>query len=142
MTHPFPHSYEVTVERSAQKMAILKDSDAQPIEAAAPVQFDGPPGYFSPETLLLSSISLCYMTTLESLAKRQNITIQNFKAQIKGLLDKTKDGLVFTSIDLSVDVQTNPEQVESLKSLMPTAEKYCIISNTLRVPVTLSFKVS
>ena len=142
MPHPFPHVYEVKLQRDKPGLATITDANAAPIQAGPPVQFDGEPGYFSPETLLMSSVSLCFMTTLESLARRQNLTIKDYRSEILGTLEKTKDGLVFTSIKLIVKIDADPSQADAINGLIPTAKKYCIISNALKIPVEVALQVA
>lgn len=135
MPHPFPHTYTVDLSRTDSTFARLSSGKANEVIAAAPSEFGGPEGHWSPETLLMASIELCFFTTLESLATKEKMEIHSLNAKINGQLDKTKMGLVFTKIELQVDLKVSAGDQEKAKQLVEKAEKYCIISNALKTPV-------
>lgn len=135
MPHPFPHTYTVDLSRTDSTFARLSSGKANEVIAAAPSEFGGPEGHWSPETLLMASIELCFFTTLESLATKEKMEIHSLNAKISGQLDKTKMGLVFTKIELQVDLKVSAGDQEKAKQLIERAEKYCIISNSLKTPV-------
>lgn len=142
MNYPFPHNYSAAVSKLDNALAGLDDGSASRILAGAPVQFGGQKGYWSPETLLLASIGLCFLTTLESFAAKDKLEISAFVASARGTLDKTKAGLVFTKIELQVEAKTKSSDIENLKALIEKAKKYCIISNALKTEVLVSATVN
>ncbi len=85
--------------------------------------------------MLLSSVQLCLMTTFFSLTTRQKLVIHSYKSEIEGTLDKTANGLRFTRISLRVDLES--EDASKAREVLQTAKEYCIISNSLNVPVEL-----
>jgi organic hydroperoxide reductase OsmC/OhrA len=56
-------------------------------------------------------------------------------------VEKTKEGLRFTSIRLHVEATTEAGQEAELARLIQTAEHYCIISGALRLGVELEIDV-
>lgn len=142
MTHPFPHTYTTDILKLDNLLAGLDSDGAARILAGSPVQFGGKEGYWSPETLFLASIGLCFLTTLESLASKENIEISAFVSKVKAELNKTKDGLVFTRIELKVDAKAKASDMERLKELIEKAKKYCIISNALKTEVFVRAAIS
>lgn len=141
MPHSFPHTYKVTLSDIKASKATLHCENAPPLMGGAPPQFDGEDTHWSPETMLMGSIALCYLTTLHSLMKRhENLTIKKDDINIDGVLDKTREGLVFTEINLKVVCLSN--DVAKATKILENAEKYCLISNAVKCPTTLHLTVN
>lgn len=139
MSAAFPHRYEVSVQLDDQQNAegILTASEAPPIRVGPPPQFDGRPGHQSPEDLLLAAVASCHMTTLVALARRKSVPIKRYAANALGILEKTKEGLRFTSMRLKVEASTDVGREDELAKLIELAETHCIVSNSLGVKVEL-----
>jgi organic hydroperoxide reductase OsmC/OhrA len=142
MPAPFPHHYEVTLEAGADGSGALTAPERPPIVGGAPPQFDGRPEWWSPEHLLLSSVGLCLMTTLQALAARARIPLTGYLSRVSGTLDKTAAGLAFTAIEVAASMAVPEELRPRLEALIGTAEKHCIVSNALKVPVTVKAVVT
>ena len=143
MPHPFPHRYRVSLD--------LKDGDRNEISAdgkpvllgGSPPEFDGAdPSRWAPENLLLAALTQCLTLTFLALAKRPGIVPVSWHADAESVLEKTKDGIVFTSYTVKVRATVPADKVEEAKRLIPLAKKYCIVSNALKVPATLEAEVS
>jgi organic hydroperoxide reductase OsmC/OhrA len=107
-----------------------------------PPEFDGDPGHWSPEHLLLSSANLCLMTTYMALAKKAGLDISAYRSTAEGVLEKTKEGILFTRIALEVSILAPASRLDEARKLMDTAKKYCIVSNALRRPVEVQATVA
>ena len=142
MPLPFPHEYKVELDQVEGSLATLKGESEPSLRGGPPPHFDGPGGVWSPETLLLSAVELCYFTTLRSLTGRQAVEFTNYRSTIRGYLDKGAAGIVFTRIELDVLVQTSATDLEKLRMLLQSAKKYCIISNALKTEVQLKVDLS
>lgn len=135
MTAPFPHRYEVTLAWKAGRHASLIAPPRPIILGGAPPEFDGTAEVWSPEHLLLSSASLCLMTTFQAIAARSKLEVASYDSQAEGILDKTPEGLLFTRVRLKVAVGS-PDS-EKAARLLELAKKHCIVANSLKVPVEL-----
>jgi organic hydroperoxide reductase OsmC/OhrA len=141
MTAPFPHRYEVALAWPGRGAALLH-ADARPvITGGAPPEFGGRDSFWSPEHLLLSSLSLCLMTTFESVVAKAGLDVLRYGCRAEGVLDRTAGGLGFTSLGLHVDVEVAPEDVGRVSRLVETAKKHCIVANALKPLVTLDVSV-
>ncbi len=143
MPSPFPHHYEatVTLEELGNAEGALLIVDSPPVRVGPPPQFDGRPGHHSPEDLLLAAVASCHMTTLVALARRKELPIKSYAAKASGTLEKTREGLRFTSIRLRVEAATDPGREQDLEHLVGLAETHCIVSNALRLDVELEILV-
>jgi organic hydroperoxide reductase OsmC/OhrA len=129
---PFPHRY--TVELAER---LLTAAPRTPIAVGPPPQFGGTDQVWSPEELLVGAALECLWTTFEAYASHDKLEVAGWRGTGVGVLDKGPTGPVFTSITLSVEMTVAAADVERAQRLLETAEKRCIISNALRVAVTL-----
>ena len=79
---------------------------------------------------------------MNAFARKDKLAIARFSARAEGVLDKTRAGLVFTSIRLHVNMTVPAADVERGERLLHTAKKFCIISNSLNVAVELEASVT
>jgi organic hydroperoxide reductase OsmC/OhrA len=77
------------------------------------------------------------MTTLVALARRKALPLKSYAAKASGTLEKTREGLRFTSIRLHVETSTDSGREEDLRTLVALAETHCIVSSALNVAVEL-----
>lgn len=133
MPAPFPHHYETTLVRTLASRAQVEAPPRASIAGGPPPEFDGDAASWSPEHLLLSSIGLCLLTTFEALAARDRIGLVAWSARVRGTLDRTAHGLAFTAFTAELDVEVD-DPVRA-RATLAQAERHCIVSNALRVPV-------
>ncbi len=129
---PFPHRYTVRLEDRQ-----LTAPPRAPIAAGAPPQFGGTDEVWSPEELLVAATLECLWTTFEAYARHDQLEVASWRATGTGILDKGPTGPTFTSITLAVALTVEAADLERARGLLDTAEKHCIISNALRVAVTV-----
>ena len=89
---------------------------------------------------MLSSLGLCMLTTFEAFAVRDGIELLEWDAHARGTVDRTPEGLMFTSIVLVIDIEIagNVDQVERT---LEDAKQYCLVLNSLRVPVVIETEI-
>ena len=133
---PFPHQYTVRLEHRR-----LVAPPRAPIAAGPPPQFGGSDQVWSPEELLVGAALACLWTTFEAYARRDGMAVEDWSGTGVAVLDRGPGVPVFTSITLRVEVAVAHGDEERARQLLETAEKHCIISNALRVPVTLDATV-
>jgi organic hydroperoxide reductase OsmC/OhrA len=136
MPTPLPHHYRVDCVREDEH-GLLTAPPRPTIVGGPPPEFDGRDGWWSPEHLLLSSVSLCFLTTFEVLARREALSLHRFASHADGTLEKTREGIVFTAITLHVELVVAAPDLERARGLLDRAKRYCIIANSLKTPITL-----
>jgi organic hydroperoxide reductase OsmC/OhrA len=141
MPAPFPHHYEVTL-RSEGEGGLLTADPRPPILGGAPAGFDGSDAWWSPEHLLLSSLSLCLLTTLRAVAAKARLALSAYVSHAEGVLDKTPEGIAFSSITLHVDLGVAAGDADRARALLEKAKKHCIVSNSLKPPVALQVSIT
>lgn len=141
MSHPFPHRYEATLVWEGDSRAALSSGARPVLVGGPPPEFDGDPRGWSPEHLLISAANLCLMTTYLALARKSGVEIGQYRSEAEGILEKTREGLVFTRIALRVSIQAPPSCLEEARKLVDAAKKHCIVSNALKRPVDVEATV-
>ena len=140
MPAPFPHHYRATVSRTFASRARIEAPPRPAFEGGPSSQFDGDAGAWSPEHLILSSLGICMLTTFEAFAARDGIEIGRWDATINGTVERTPEGLMFTSIVLGIDMEISGN-VTHVAATLEDAKQYCLVLNSLRVPVVLETQI-
>ncbi len=134
---PFPHRYTVSLASGE-----LVAPPRAPIAAGAPPQFGGTDQVWSPEDLLAASVLLCLQTTFDAFARRASLRVLDWRGDATATLEKGQGGPTFSSIALGVTVTTEPGDEQRAADLVRSAERHCIISRALAVPVTVEVTAS
>lgn len=139
--HPYPHTYMASA--AAENTSFVKVSSAQlTLETAAPPEFDGPGGVWSPETLLCASIADCFILTFRAVARAARFEWLNLECRVEGVLERVDRVAQFTRYT-TVARLTLPAGADTGKGrvLLEQAERGCLISNSLRGSRTLNSEV-
>jgi organic hydroperoxide reductase OsmC/OhrA len=143
MATSFPHTYAISLTaRNAQTGAgVLRSGAAPAMDVGPPPQFDGRDDWWSPEQLLLGAVASCKMTTFLAIARNKKVPVQGLRCEASGVLDKTREGLRFTRIEVRLWVATPQARCDAVDRIVEATRKHCIVSNALNVPVHLEAEV-
>lgn len=134
MPAPFPHQYSATISRTFASRARVEAPPRPSLSGGPSSQLEGDVSTWSPEQLVLSSLGICLLTTFEAFAARDGIELLRWVASARGTVDRTPEGLMFTSIVLSIDMEVTGK-FEHVEQTLEDAKRYCLVLNSLRVPV-------
>ena len=140
MPAPFPHQYSATISRTFSSRARVEAPPRQSFHGGPSSQLEGDVASWSPEHLILSSLGICLLTTFEAFAARDGIEILSWSASASGTVDRTPEGLMFTSIVLGIDMNI-AGNVERVERTLEDAKQYCLVLNSLRVPVIVEAQI-
>jgi len=140
MPVPFPHHYSATISRTFASRARVEAPPRQPLQGSPSSEFDGDATAWSPEHLLLSSLGLCMLTTFEAFCARDGVELIDWQAKMKGAVERSKNGLIFSSIVLCVDMEVGGN-VEQAERTLEETKRYCLILNSLSVPVVVEANI-
>lgn len=137
MPHPYPHHYDLDLTWTGDSLCDLS-SGPRSLKGGPPAQFDGTDETrWSPEHLILAALAQCLMATYFALNKRSPIETRSYTSKAEAVLDKTREGLVFTSFKVVVRLSVPQAKVEEARKLVELAKKYCITSNALKTTPTV-----
>jgi len=131
------HAYRVAAWWTSGLTGLAK-SDTAPnaIHFTAPFEFGGLQGRWTPEELLLAAIAGCFTTTVRSIAGNR-FEFGDLGVEVMGTIRKAESGYRFTSITIRSSLRiASPAERERAFDLLDKAEKQCLISRALDVPVT------
>ena len=140
MPAPFPHQYSASISRTFASRARVEAPPRLSLRGGPSSEFDGDASSWSPEHLILSSLGICMLTTFEAFAARDGIALEQWNATVNGTVERTPEGLMFTSIVLCIDMQIGGK-VDRVASTIEDAKQYCLVLNSLRVPVVVETQI-
>jgi len=140
MPVPFPHRYSASLSRTFASRARMEAPPRPSLHGGPSPELDGDVNSWSPEHMLLSSLGLSMLTTFEAFAVRDGIEVLTWDARVGGTVDQTPEGLMFTSIVVQLDMEL-AGHVDRLEATLEDTRQYCLVLNSLRVPVVIETQV-
>jgi len=129
------YEHQVVAWWSAGRTGLAKSSSApNSIHFAAPPQFGGLEGRWTPEDLLLSAVASCFTTTFRVLAEHSKCDYLDLQVEVQGTVQKGDTGYHFSSIGLrpQLKIHLEDERQRSLL-LLEKANALCLVSRALAV---------
>ncbi|MGC9454034.1 MAG: OsmC family protein [Phycisphaerae bacterium] len=127
-----------------QKQGNLIARDNPTLRVAAPPEFNGPDRTWCPEELFVAAIESCLMSTFLYFVERFGLSLSSYASESKGVLEKTREGLRFSAVEVNVEVAWEDDEslrkAESLR-MKEKLEKYCPVSASLNCPVVLELEM-
>lgn len=140
MPAPFPHVYSATISRTFASRGQIEAPPRPLLHGGPSSELDGDVASWSPEHLMLASLGLCMLTTFEAFAARDGIQLATWSASANGQVELTPEGLAFTSIVLGIEMEI-AGNVERVERTLEDAKQYCLVLNSLRIPVVIELQV-
>ena len=136
--------YHAQAHWTMHKRGILEVAEIpRTINFAAPPEFGGEPGLWTPEHLLLGAVVTCYVATFRAIAEGSKLPIIGLEVAIEGKIEKQDGGFRFTQIKLRPDVAIEKSQdQERAQRLVEKAERICLVSRSLSCPVTVEARIA
>lgn len=129
----FPHSYRVFAS-GREEGSVNAGSEGLPtLETNPPPAFNGPEGYWSPETLLVASAADCFIFTFRAVARASQLEWRDLRCDVEGVLDKDGKATRFTRLIIRPALTLADEaQREKAERCLEKAERNCLITNSLK----------
>jgi organic hydroperoxide reductase OsmC/OhrA len=138
----FPHHYLVTASEGAAPTVLLEADRLPPLTSAAPAQFGGAGGRWSPETLLVAAVADCFALTFRAVAIASKVSWTTLTCDVNGTLDRVDRVAQFTRFDIRARLSVPPGTDESLaRRALEKAERGCLITNSLKAVVQFQAEV-
>lgn len=134
------HQYEVNLQWIEDRKGVISSPVLpQKIDVATPPDFPkGMAGFWSPEHLIIASVSSCFMSTFLAVAENSKLEFISFSCDATGVVDKLDGKLQVTEITLKPTVCiADASQTELVKRVLEKSEKNCLISNSLKTNILL-----
>lgn len=133
------HTYTTNLRWTEARKGVESSAGLPDIEVATPPEFPkGHPGIWSPEHMFVASAEICLMTTFLAIAENSKLEFSEYSSEAAGTLEKTDEGFLVTKIVIKAKVVIPDEaKAEKTERLLEKAEKYCLISNSMKTEVML-----
>jgi organic hydroperoxide reductase OsmC/OhrA len=111
------------------------------VPASSAPAYKGNPDRVDPEAALVAALSSCHMLTFLAIAARKRMTVDSYRDEAVGVLEKNTDGkLAVTRVVLRPKVvfggDTQPSQKE-IDDLHHVAHENCFVANSVKTAVTV-----
>jgi organic hydroperoxide reductase OsmC/OhrA len=135
--------FPVSVRWRGGRLARADARDKDSLELATPPEFRGGlAGYWSPEDLLVTAAASCFALTLAAVAERREAPLLDAMVTATGHMSHRDDGRFgFTVIEIDAILETIPGAEQAVSAAAALAEKRCLISDALEVPVHVAVQV-
>lgn len=136
---PYPHRYTASANARTIGSVMISAPRLPSIETAPPLEFDGPGGTWSPETLLCAAVADCFVLTFRGVARAAHFNWIALDCRVEGELEHAADRTEFTRFATAVRLTLPPGSDEAkARLLLERAEHACLIANSLRGERTFS----
>jgi organic hydroperoxide reductase OsmC/OhrA len=140
--HAFPHVYVAAAGGRPEGAVSLTSKGLPDIDTAAPPEFGGPGGVWSPETLLCASLADCFVLSFRAIARASKVEWSELACRVEGVLERVDGVTQFTRYTTFASLKVPSEEAgEKARRLLEKAEHVCLVSNSLRGERTLVTEV-
>jgi organic hydroperoxide reductase OsmC/OhrA len=131
--HPYPHTYIAAAAGDPSGLVSVNSTQLPVLETAAPPEFDGPGGVWSPETLLCASLADCFILTFRAVSRAAQLKWLHLECRVEGVLERVERRLQFTRFTTFANLAVPPgTDIDQARKLLEHAEHGCLIANSLR----------
>ncbi|MGD1025239.1 MAG: OsmC family protein [Candidatus Sulfotelmatobacter sp.] len=137
------HKHRVVAWWSSGQTGLAKsDSAPNAIHFAAPPQFGGLEGRWTPEDLFISAVASCYTTTFHAVADNSKFDYNDLEVEAEGIVKKTGSGYIFSEIVLRPSLTIPSEDSrERAVTLLQKARELCLVSRALATVLNFETKI-
>ena len=140
--HPYPHVYRTSATGAPSGMVTVASQALPDIVTAAPPEFDGPGGVWSPETLLCAAIADCFILTFRSVSRAAQFAWLELDFRVEGTLERVENQARFTRFACFAKLAVPAgSDLAKARALLERAEHGCLVSNSLSGTRTLDMDV-
>jgi organic hydroperoxide reductase OsmC/OhrA len=134
---PKEFHFPVSVEWLGGRRVAAGVEGKQAIEITAPPVFRGTdPETWSPEDFFVAAAASCLAVTFTGLAARAGLSYTGLRVDADGVAGRREDGRFgFTGLVLALEIETEPADEAQARALAEEAERNCLVSASLDVPV-------
>jgi organic hydroperoxide reductase OsmC/OhrA len=135
--------FPVSVRWRGGHIAHADASGKDSLALAMPLEFRGGlADYWTPEDLLATSVASSFTLTLAAIAERHDLPLLDATVTATAHMSRRGDGRFgFTVIEIDAALETTPEGEDRIRGAAAEAERCCLVSRALDVPVHVAVTV-
>lgn len=137
------HEYRVEAWWTSGRTGIAKsDTTPNAIHFSTPPEYGGLEGRWTPEELLLASITSCFTTTFRTIATSVHFEFTDLEVDALAKVHKVGSAFYFDEIEIRPMLKVrNLEDCDRALVLLERAETSCLISRALDFPLRIQPQV-
>lgn len=137
MNESLPYFYDTTIEWTVARQGTLTAPDLPALTVAAPPEFKGHAGIWTPEHMYVAAVNTCYMTTFLAIAELSKLEFVSLTCNANGKLEKSQEhGYQITEIRIKPKLVIRHERdQERAGRVLEKVEQNCLISNSIKTKV-------
>jgi len=133
-----PHTYSASISAGPEGAVDVSATGVPGFPVAPPAQFGGPGDIWSPEDLLMASLSSCFVLSFRVIAQMSKLDWNALEVTAEGELDKVERVMKFTRVKLIARLKIGIDaDADKAGRLLQKAESSCFVSNTLNCEIHL-----
>ena len=135
---PYPHQYEVRATAQAKGRVRLSADGLPDLLTDAAAAHGGPGDAWSPGALLVGAAVDCFTLAFRIVANASRFEFRELECRAEGTIDASDGDPRLVALRLDAELIVGADVRESrAQRLLHTAERNCLITNSLRAPVSL-----
>jgi len=128
---PLPHHYRVQASGAPEGPVPVIEGRLR-LETNAPPEFDGPEGFWSPESMLVASVANCYVLSFRAVARASRLEWEALDVSVEGVLDRVEGVTRFVAFTVRPRlVLADAEKSTLARTVLDKAKRACLITNSL-----------
>ncbi len=132
------YEFDNKVVWKKDRLCNLSTARGVSMDFSSPPEFKGVEGVMTPEDLFVASENTCLLMTFIAIAEKMRFEFLSYECDAVGHLEKTDEGLVFTSIILRPRIEIkNKEYMEKVERALEIADKNCFIARSMKTKVAV-----
>jgi len=130
--HPYPHVYRAATSGGPTALVTVSSPGLADLPSAPPPEFDGPGGFWSPETMLCAAVADCFVLTFRAIARASKFEWLSLDCSVEGTLERIDGVPQFTRYVTTATLNVAPgADASNARILLNKAEHVCLVSNSL-----------
>lgn len=134
-----PHSYETSIDFEEDRRGIASSPGLPDIAFSAPPEFNGEPGYWTPEHFYVVAAETCLMATFVAMAEYSDLPVLAYSSTARGKVEWFEgQGYRFTEIEIraKVHIEKEADRQKALR-VLEKAEKGCLVARSMSAKITV-----
>lgn len=134
------YSYETKLEWIEKKNGIVYTSNGLKLSCSPCIEFNGEKEMLTPTDALLVAVNICIFTTFIQICDKFRIMPKSYECKVYGdiVVDENPK---FIKIKILPVITINKRYQKKAKRAIFLAKKYCLVTNSLNVPLELNYNI-
>lgn len=138
MATEYPHIYHVGASAGTSGSVPVSSGSLPVLDTTPPPEFDGPPGHWSPETLLTAAVADCFILSFRAVAHASRLEWERLEVDVEGRLERVEGVTRFTHFRIAPRlVLVNAADASRAPAVLDKAKRVCLVSNSLNAESVL-----